>query len=231
MKQQRSDSSFLDKPESSPDKEMRHKWYRSRTSSTYTGEVARWHFKSHQDTPESSLVGTFLLEIGFYKEDGKYEKPYHRESDEEIDVGNFCIGGIRRTAKSGQWVAFHPDIPHSVERLGSGSRAVIGFKIFSVEDIKGSFGAVLERQYSMRANPRNLVGSDAVLPSAAKQLPGMRGVEIVLVIIYEKKTTSSREREYDDKGAESNVEATAWHPFTAFHVTSLSATPCNQRPT
>ncbi|KAL0067985.1 hypothetical protein AAF712_004888 [Marasmius tenuissimus] len=197
------------------------------------------HFKSHRDTPESSLVGTFLLGIGDYTAGGKYERSFKEGSDEEIDEGNFCIGGIRRTAKRGQWVAFHPDVPHSVERLESGNRAVIAFKIFSLdydgaktgasgrfpavveraktalEDIKGSFGIVLQHQYPMGTDSRNLVGSDAVLLAAAQQLHGTRAIEVIPIVV---RIIESRICDpIHDEDAESGIDAYVY-PFTPFHV-------------
>ncbi|KAK1224957.1 hypothetical protein PQX77_012106 [Marasmius sp. AFHP31] len=205
------------------------------------------HFKSHRDTPESSLVGTFLLGLGDHTAGGKYSRPDkeasdEEASDEEIDEGNFCIGGIRRTAKRGQWVAFHPDVPHSVERLESGNRAVIAFKIFSLdsdgaktevsgrypavvekaktalEDIKGSFGIVLQHQYPMGTDSRNLVGSDAVLLAAAQQLHGTRAIEVIPIVVQ-----ISEDRIWDpiyDEDAKSRIVAYVY-PFTPFHVDTV----------
>lgn len=75
------------------------------------------HFKSHRDTPETGLVGTFLAGLG-----------------DTSSTGNFRIGDKMLSAEPGTWVAFHPDVPHEVMKLEDGHRAVVAFKIFRVDD-------------------------------------------------------------------------------------------------
>ncbi|KAF9261455.1 hypothetical protein L218DRAFT_961457 [Marasmius fiardii PR-910] len=188
------------------------------------------HFKSHRDTPEKSLVGTFLLGIG----DSAFS---YESSDRAILTGNFCIGTIRRTAKAGQWVAFHPDVPHSVEPLTHGCRAAIAFKIFSTDnvdilseaaqrypsvveqakgvlkDLKGPFGIILQHQYPMGTDENGLIGVDAVIMTAVKQVRSSK-VEVIPVVvkIFEKKVFESG---YGDE--RSSIEATVY-PFTRHHV-------------
>ncbi|TFK95901.1 hypothetical protein BDV98DRAFT_608631 [Pterulicium gracile] len=135
------------------------------------------HFQSHRDTPEAGLVGTFLLGVG----DTTYSKGYYY--DEE---------GIRRGAHVGDWVAFYSDVPHAVSTLERGQRAVIAFKIFTLEDSENDtviqfptlvtdtrtvldsipipFGLILDHQYPMGTTASDLTGSDSVLFAACRQL-------------------------------------------------------------
>ena len=121
------------------------------------------HFKSHRDTPETSLVGTFLVGLG------------DTSSNSE---GHFCIADKKLRAEPCSWVAFHPDIPHEVTKLEDGHRAVLEFKIFRVADsepdilpearvkrildqIPAPFGLLTTHQYSMDTTSLN--GIDALL--------------------------------------------------------------------
>lgn len=80
------------------------------------------HFKSHCDTPEKGLVGTFLVGLG--------------DTSAYYSKGHFHIGGETLKADPCSWVAFHPDVPHSVSKLKENHRAVIAFKVFH-NDAKG----------------------------------------------------------------------------------------------
>src|SRR5436190_13278673 len=78
------------------------------------------HFQFHKDTPQENLCGTFLISLyGNCKPSSSFEirqggKSFHWS-------GN----------KNNGWCAFYPDIPHRVEVLESGYRAVLSFKIFA----------------------------------------------------------------------------------------------------
>jgi hypothetical protein len=100
-------------------------------------------FRAHRDTPETGLVGTFLVGLGdtsVSEDSGGMEGSDDMEGSEDLDgseysehgstQGNFRIGNACLAAKSGTWTAFYPDIPHSVSELHDGHRAVIAFKIF-----------------------------------------------------------------------------------------------------
>ena len=132
------------------------------------------HFKSHRDTPEMNLVGTFLLGLG----------DTLQEDDEA--TGNLVVHGIEDgvVAEPCSWVAFHPDGPHSVRVLPKDHyRAVIAFKIFSVVDnsepaenpvqtsvnqavakMRVPFGIFLDRQYCLGTS--KLSGFDTILLTA-----------------------------------------------------------------
>ncbi|KAF9261211.1 hypothetical protein L218DRAFT_905772 [Marasmius fiardii PR-910] len=196
------------------------------------------HFKSHRDTPEKSLVGTFLLGIG---DSAISTRGYHMSvEDRAILMGNFCIGHIRRTAKAGQWVAFHPDVPHSVEPLTHGCRAAIAFKIFSVDNVdilseaaqrypsvveqakdvlknlKGSFGMILQHQYPMGTDENGLIGVDAVILTAVKQVRSSK-VEVIPVVVNIFEQMMYESGYDDDYDYESWIQTTVY-PFTRHHV-------------
>ncbi|KAH8834178.1 hypothetical protein DL96DRAFT_1456806, partial [Flagelloscypha sp. PMI_526] len=131
----------------------------------------RGHFQSHKDTPERDLVGTFLLGLG--------EDSYH---------GNFKIGEKRFTAAEGHWVAFHPDVPHSVIPLGRDEyRATLAFKLFrtpestpdsevahsrsstlltALEMVPTPYGLILSREYCL--GTEEFGAFDAALMGAIK---------------------------------------------------------------
>ncbi|KAK1231501.1 hypothetical protein PQX77_005386 [Marasmius sp. AFHP31] len=196
------------------------------------------HFESYRDTPESLLVGTFLLGIGDHTPDPRSTFSDNSPLNEETEFGNFCIEGIRRRADPGSWVAFHPDIPHSVEPLESGCRGAVAFKIFSLEDdggrkeasgrypaavettkaaledIKGSFGVVLQHDYPMGTDSYNLVGSDAVLLAAATQLPEVKVVEVIPILV-------DLDEKYINDPNERTIVKTNVYPLTRFHVDTV----------
>ncbi|KAH7931210.1 hypothetical protein BV22DRAFT_5670 [Leucogyrophana mollusca] len=125
------------------------------------------HFKTHRDTPQRDLVGTFLLGLG-----------------DTAWTGNLLVDGMRVRADPGSWCAFYPDVPHSVEELLCDEyRAVIAFKMFRTEPpntqvieryahahasvteaiskLKAPVGIFLERKYCLGTT--ELSGFDALL--------------------------------------------------------------------
>ncbi|EEB98374.1 hypothetical protein MPER_02128, partial [Moniliophthora perniciosa FA553] len=175
----------------------------------------------------TDLVGTFLLGIG----DSAADSP---------KSGNSCIGDLRLSARPGQWVAFHPDVPHSVSPLTKGCRAVIAFKVFSIDSditwgsqakeerlpklaeeatsvlqqIPRPFGMILEHQYPMGTRETSLTGIDAIILAAAKELPDSV-IEIIPVVVrlIEEEIDEYPENEYDDE------HVRAWViPMTRHHA-------------
>ena len=65
------------------------------------------HFKSHRDLPETGLVGTFLVGLG---------------DTSSASTGHFRIGNKMLKSYSGNWVAFHPDVPHEITKPEDGYR-------------------------------------------------------------------------------------------------------------
>ncbi|KAK7683357.1 hypothetical protein QCA50_013619 [Cerrena zonata] len=74
-------------------------------------------FRSHKDTPEKDLIGTFLYGLG--------------DTTEPPD--RFEIAGEHLSARYGSGVVFYTDVPHAVNAIEKGFRAVIAFKIFHRE--------------------------------------------------------------------------------------------------
>lgn len=107
------------------------------------------HFQSHRDTPENGLVGTFLVGLGDTHKGIKYNYDTRRYEAH----GNFHIGKDKLFAKACSWVAFYPDVPHSVDRLGDSYRAVIAFKLFSTGEPSSDAAAarVLKTQQHVKS--------------------------------------------------------------------------------
>ncbi|KAI0070686.1 hypothetical protein K474DRAFT_1608219, partial [Panus rudis PR-1116 ss-1] len=76
-------------------------------------------FRSHLDTPEMDLIGTFLVGLG----------------DTTTPTNRLKVADKYFSATPFSWVAFYSDTPHSVEHIESGYRAVIAFKIFRSQSI------------------------------------------------------------------------------------------------
>ena len=183
------------------------------------------HFKSHRDTPEMNLVGTFLLGLG----DTAQKVPGA--------MGNLVVGGIEDgvVAKPCSWVAFYPDVPHSILSLPKDHyRAVIAFKIFSVPDnteptenphqtsvnnalakMRLPFGIFLDRQYCMGTS--RLSGFDTILLAAAYARKDKCRVYTLPVV-----TKFHVKQEMADGYYVSDNEAsTEVYPFTEAHVDVL----------
>ncbi|KAG6915529.1 hypothetical protein DXG01_011026 [Tephrocybe rancida] len=151
------------------------------------------HFKSHRDTPEKDLVGTFLIGIGDTIWGWDYLDEYYERLDQKKKTdGCFHIDGRSLRAKIGTWVAFFPDVPHSISALPAKAyRAVIAFKVFRDGDegqlasahqlvlqsraetvlhaIPRPFGILLDHVYHMDITHLN--GYDTTLLEAVKQRP------------------------------------------------------------
>jgi hypothetical protein len=185
------------------------------------------HFKSHRDTPEMNLVGTFLLGLGDTVQNDGEEK------------GRLVVDGIEDgvVAAPCSWVAFHPDVPHCVLSLPKDHyRAVIAFKIFSIPDnsepaenpIQKSvnkalaklhlpFGIFLDRQYCLGTS--KLSGFDTILLTAAYSRKDKCRIFTLPVV-----TKFHSERgvvEYADADADADTVSTEVYPFTEAHIEIL----------
>jgi hypothetical protein len=152
-------------------------------------------FKAHRDTPEVGLVGTFLVGLGDTSASWDY--------DERRYSGNFLIGEHALAAKPCSWVAFHPDVPHTVSEISRGHRAVIAFKIFHsgasideqkddaeirvearlkavLQNIPPPFGILLKHMYHLGVSQLN--GFDAMLFSTARKIHQV-AVHVLPVVI------------------------------------------------
>jgi hypothetical protein len=173
------------------------------------------HFKSHRDTPEKDLVGTFLVGLG----------------DTTKGRGNFLIHERRLRADPCNWVAFHPDVPHSIDQLWESHRAVIAFKIFRHEHsddspiesfgdrIKDVFskmkvpcGIFLNHKYCMGTSQLN--GFDSLLLSCARS--SAKGRVHLLPVL----TTFAGEYFYNEDLGQTTFD-TSVYPFTESHVDIL----------
>jgi len=174
------------------------------------------HFKSHRDTPETGLVGTFLVGLG---------------DSSSSSAGHFRIGDKTLRAEQCSWVAFHPDIPHEVTKLEDGYRAVMAFKIFRVADseldilpaqlearvkkildqIPVPFGLFTSHQYSIGTTSLN--GFDALLSAYARSRNDIQAHMLPVVTeFYGEAFYSEPDRSYTS----SHV-----YPFTRAHVDIL----------
>ena len=182
------------------------------------------HFKSHRDTPEMNLVGTFLLGLGDTLQKVRGAK------------GNLVVDGIEDgvVADPCSWVAFHPDVPHAVLSLPeSHYRAVIAFKIFSVPDnsepaenpiqtsvnealakMRPPFGIFLDRQYCMGTS--KLSGFDTILLTAAYSIKDKCRIYTLPVVTKFHSKRGMSDYDYKDVTVETEV-----YPFTAAHVEVL----------
>ncbi|OSX60346.1 hypothetical protein POSPLADRAFT_1171415 [Postia placenta MAD-698-R-SB12] len=175
------------------------------------------HFKAHRDTPEKDLVGTFLLGLG-----DTVRSPCFQLDDQEFH------------SHPGQWVAFYPDVPHSVTRLPYGYRAVIAFKIFRkstrnkcphvdqltkdvTDEMVPPFGILLERKYCLGTT--ELSGFDAIIHAC---LRAKHGVKVILlpVVVDVKATWGAEDESYDDDDWEQECTASVY-PFTEAHIDYL----------
>ncbi|KAI0820832.1 hypothetical protein BC628DRAFT_1523820 [Trametes gibbosa] len=135
------------------------------------------HFRSHRDTPQKDLVGTFLVGLG-----------------DSVSSGSLVVHGEKMPAHAGSWCAFYPDEPHQVTKVKGGHRAVIAFKLFRVPStsgeaaradcetdktaeirarvgrivsgMEGTYGVLLQHKYSLNTDRFN--GFDAILVEAVQ---------------------------------------------------------------
>ena len=174
------------------------------------------HFKSHRDTPETGLVGTFLVGLG---------------DTSSTSEGNFRVGDKTLRAERLSWVAFYPDVVHEVTKLEDGYRAVMAFKIFRSDDkpdilpshlegqakkildqIPVPFGLLMTHQYSMGTT--SLSGFDALLSSYARSRDDTQAHMLPVV-------TSFSGEAYDNPEDGENFSTSRVYPFTRAHVDIL----------
>ncbi|KAJ7255475.1 hypothetical protein B0H12DRAFT_534214 [Mycena haematopus] len=182
-------------------------------------------FKAHRDTPETDLVGTFLVGLGDNSRTTDWRGAFEIKSK----------GGNRthHMAHVGSWVAFYPDVEHSVREIASGYRAVIAFKIFRqhldtpevpadvtlsrrIKDLlvqlKKPYGILLQHNYS--AGTAELNGFDAVLHAAAAETGG----DVKLLPVLIRWIASRSEFDGDGNDSESNADV---FPVTQMHVDTV----------
>ncbi|KAJ7211571.1 hypothetical protein GGX14DRAFT_623084 [Mycena pura] len=198
-------------------------------------------FKAHRDTPETDLVGTFLFGLGDTSKTAQGGDVF-----EIKDKGKWT----RHTADLGSWIAFYPDVDHSVQELARGYRAVIAFKIFrqhtdipevpadvklrgKIKDVlmklQKPYGMLLRHRYS--AGTSELNGVDAALYAAAEESGG--DVKLLPVLIrwsaYREEAEEPDRYSYrQPRPSESSCSADVF-PMTEKHVDTVLAHIRTQR--
>ncbi|KAJ7159434.1 hypothetical protein C8R46DRAFT_1001679 [Mycena filopes] len=180
-------------------------------------------FKPHLDTPETDLVGTFLLGLG----DTSKTKGDGERGALEIQ-GDQDKEKHRYRANVGHWVAFYPDVDHGVREIASGYRAVIAFKIFRqpqntpevpadgmlhqikdvLAELNAPYGILLHHRYSIRTAELN--GFDAALYAAA----GETGADVKLLSVLIQWSAYNN----NEEPAECDAEV---FPITDAHVDAI----------
>lgn len=189
------------------------------------------HFKLHRDTPEQGLVGTFLVGLA--------------DSSDKDDKGNFCIGNTTLRSPRGSWVAFHPDVPHSVSKMRFFHyRAVLAFKIFRdgdpveheaatreaalqkrlgkiINEIPLPYGILLDHKYPIGVQGLN--GFDATMLSTAEQRRGTV-IHVLPVLIKTWCEVYYEDEDLEDDEEKQSKFVTDVIPITEAHVDLLLAT-------
>ena len=138
-------------------------------------------FSEHKDTPDKGLIGTFLVGLGEYGTDYRYN--------------GLVVDKIQWRSHINNWCAFFTDRPHKVYKLPEEAyRASIAFKIYvkdpsiNIVDVRiiepsmkiarklaklmneeDQFGLILSHGYSVNENA--LKGIDMIFVKAVKLLP------------------------------------------------------------
>lgn len=165
-------------------------------------------FKPHKDTPETGLVGTFL--IGLTAVVYWYLEHLCLEANEQYKTWN---------SFNGTWCAFYPDVVHTVKPVDTYStlhtRGTIAFKIFAkdpqpplavpTEIIKSfneyagklPFGILLKHSYTVECKKGLLKGSDAALFEILSRLENckIRLLPVITTISYFSYISDSRSKD------------------------------------
>ncbi|KAJ7479999.1 hypothetical protein B0H11DRAFT_1263540 [Mycena galericulata] len=187
-------------------------------------------FKAHRDTPETDLVGTFLVGLGDTSRTTGW-------SGGAFEIKSSEGKWTQHNARLGSWVAFYPDVDHSVREIASGYRAVIGFKIFRQHldtpevpadvALRGKiknvlmrlhepYGILLQHHYS--AGTAELNGLDAALYAAAGESGG--DVKLLPVLI---RWTVEKSYDYYGRGDDESQWSAKVFPMTERHVDTVLA--------
>ncbi|KAI0045964.1 hypothetical protein FA95DRAFT_1607265 [Auriscalpium vulgare] len=219
------------------------------------------HLNSHPDTPEKGLVGTFLLGVGdttwenalrlavpTERQPAELWDPDQEQATEVEDEGNRAETKDSYDSKQsnlfgaspGDWVAFYPDLPHRVDKVVGGYRAVIAFKIFHDSDshhlnndppcidpalvervttitdkLQPPFGLLLGRKYSL--GRKNMSGFDAVVYEALARRAGVSTHLLPVIVKHSARLQLNSGLEPVWRRFEAPV-----YPFTEVHVRALA---------
>ncbi|KAJ7645279.1 hypothetical protein B0H17DRAFT_1186967 [Mycena rosella] len=186
-------------------------------------------FKAHRDTPETDLVGTFLLGLG---DTSKTTEGGWRSSEGALEIKNsksnrYSEQWTRHAAHLGAWVAFYPDVDHAVRELASGYRAHLdtpevpanvalrGKIQQALAPLRSPYGILLQHHY---AGTAELNGLDAALYAAAGQT-GNGDVKLLPVLIR-----WTAEKYYNEYGGDIPAKYSAdVFPMTQTHVDAVLA--------
>ncbi|OBZ78047.1 hypothetical protein A0H81_01675 [Grifola frondosa] len=172
-------------------------------------------FKSHKDTPEKDLIGTFLVGLG--------------DTTNPKESGVFRVGrgaaynhGLR--ADEGHW-SHSTQIP-GTKKAGSprptrlyetGPEAIPRAKMEKVlEDVRAPYGLLLEHKYCMGTT--ELSGLDNVLHVATKAVAQRKNAEVHFLPVLMKVTAEMYR--YEDQKPKVSVETPVF-PLTQAHVDAL----------
>ncbi|KAJ7288865.1 hypothetical protein C8J57DRAFT_1495128 [Mycena rebaudengoi] len=188
-------------------------------------------FLDHRDTPETNMVGTFLVGLGDTCSFDYHRKWGNRDGALQVKQRKTWLG---HKATLGSWIAFYPDVPHAVREIRSGYRAVIAFKLFSdageraeekdsqadvitrgkirelLEELKMPCGMLLGHLYGVGSDER--IGFDNLLVAAAKET--IADVKILPVVI-------GWGASYETQGERSISACARIFPLTHRHVRVL----------
>ncbi|KAJ7211573.1 hypothetical protein GGX14DRAFT_697249 [Mycena pura] len=160
-------------------------------------------FKAHRDTPETDLVGTFLVGLGDTSQTAQGGDVF------EIKDNGEWTG---HTASLGSWIAFYPDVDHSVQELARGYRAIKDVLM----KLQKPYGMLLRHRYS--AGTAELNGVDAALYAAAEESGG--DVKLLPVLI---RWSAYREEAEEASDRELHVDTVLAHIRTRAHKPSDSS--------
>ncbi|KAI0328690.1 hypothetical protein GY45DRAFT_1325984 [Cubamyces sp. BRFM 1775] len=185
------------------------------------------HFKSHRDTPQHGLVGTFLLGLG-----------------DTSRSGGLVVEDKKMSAHPGEWCAFYPDIPHEVKTLWEGHRAVIAFKIFRtpsstgesektrqvraqvleiVKKLEAPYGILLEHKYGL--GTEQFSGFDAIVAECVRSaVPAGSMYQLPVVVKSYSWWGSESKDDYDEDWRQTC--STTVYPFAREHIDALTSGHC-----
>lgn len=157
------------------------------------------HFSRHKDTPETGLVGTFL--VGLTDPDGIGTEGMEHLDFEYVGMPHLdYLGSNSWNSESGTWCAFYPDVDHRVvtisddietENAKNGKRdyrGTIAFKLFAnaeppmlsysalelLDKVEKPLGILLRHDYSIDCHMGVLKGADAALFATLSKLDSCR---------------------------------------------------------
>lgn len=185
------------------------------------------HFKPHKDTPETDLVGTFLVGLG------------------QTSWGNDLVVADKEfCAEPLTWVAFYPDVVHEVRPV-QGYRAMLAFKVYRLDSVgeqtstdtlrherhallkpivaqlEAPYGILFQRQYGISTT--ELSGLDGVLLECTRERVAESDGELELRLLPVLTRVDGSARIDEEGSVEGSVDVSAKvYPLTDAHVDILT---------